>query len=253
MSIPGHGPDDRDMWMTMFHVLDDDEVEALLDGRGLADDTPLSGLALVADRLRASARREPVPPMSAALRAQIEQRDVVALRPARAAQRSIRRGLAVAAAAAVLALIGAGADQNRLPAGAQDVVSSVAEAVGVDVPRADERHADDSTDAEDGDRGAGNGSDAGTTGGATPDTATPADPGTPGDKSPATPAVPPEQANGGEGPSGTPAITAPGQVRPVTPGPDADADLQTPTANTNADQNAGGGPATPPSTGRGRD
>jgi hypothetical protein len=244
--------------MTMFSTLDDDEVEALLDGRALTDDTTLGDLSSVAHRLRTSAQREPVPPMSAALRAQVEQRSVVANRPAWAAHRSLRRGLAAAAAAAaILALVGVGAEQNRLPADVQDIVSSVADALGVEVPRADERpsQSDEEGPSSDGTSGSDDtGGDHGRQGGTTPGGATPADPGTSGDKEPATPATPPEQGNARAGAVVTPGS---GAVDPIVPtrsgGASDEAGTETPepvanpyaggseTPTTNRTSNAGGG------------
>lgn len=214
MSIPTEGSGDRDPWMTMFSTLDDDVVDALLEGHAPDETAELDELAAVVRRLRASAATEPVPPMSAALRAQVLQPDVHPLAPVVRARRSLRTGLLAAAAAAVVALIGVGAEQNRLPADVQDVVSSVADLVGVDVPRADDRE-----DAEGEDPAAVDAEDGSVDGQGKPDVtnggATPADPGEPGDKEPATPATPPEHSSGGGveggGVDGTPGATAPGQ------------------------------------------
>lgn len=211
MSIPAEGSGDRDPWMTMFSTLDDDVVDALLEGHAPDDAAELDELGAVMRRLRASAATEPVPSMSAALRAQILQPNVVPLVPAARARPSLRTGVLIAAAAAIVALIGVGAEQNRLPSGVQDVVSSVADIVGLDVPRAEERGDatgdDDSTDAEDG-AVDGQGRPEVTNGGATP-----ADPGEPGDKEPATPATPPEHSSGSGngGIEDSPGATAHGQ------------------------------------------
>jgi hypothetical protein len=259
VSIPTGDMGDRDQWMTMFSALDDASVDALLDGRALPDGE-LHDVAEVVERLRASARREPVPPVSAALRAQLRGANVVPFGPALAARRSMRRGVLAAAAAAAVVLVGVGADQNRLPANVQDVVASAAELVGVDVPTSDERPAAGvgSTQSSEG---------AGGTDGSTPGGATPADPGERGDHQPATPAVPPEHAgsdnaNGGVGVESTPGASAPGATPPpqgqpdqggatekgeppADPGPTTDAGNADPNASDNP---GGGGRATPPTT-----
>jgi hypothetical protein len=120
---------------------------------------------------------------------------------------------AVAAAVAALALVGVGAAQNRLPSGVQDVVSSTADLVGIDVPRSDERHADDDSDDGTSDEvpstegtevpGSTEQQNQGDPGyeGTTPGGANPADPGTPGDKEPATPATPPSNPGNAGGSS----------------------------------------------------
>jgi hypothetical protein len=259
VSIPRGDSGDRDQWMTMFSALDDESVDALLDGRALPDDQ-LHDVAEVVDRLRALAQREPVPPMGAALRAQLRGTSVVPFGAPLAARRSMRRGVAVAAAAAAV-LIGVGADQNRLPANVQDVVSSAAELVGVDVPSSDER-------PEAGAGGATHRSEgAGRSDGETPGGATPADPGEPGDQQPAIPATPPEHAgsdnaNGGVGVEATPGATAPEVTLPPQAQPDpggGNGKSATPTdpgpatGTDNADPNASGkaggaGRATPPTT-----
>jgi hypothetical protein len=255
VSIPTGDMGDRDQWMTMFSALDDDAVDALLDGRAVPD-SELHDVAEVVERLRATARREPVPPMGAALRAQVRGTHVVPFAPALTAHRSVRRGLVAVVAAATVVLVGVGADQNRLPANVQDVVSSAAELVGVDVPASDERPQAGGVSIQ-GSEGAGR------TDGVTPGGATPADPGEPGDQQPATPATPPEHAgsdnaNGGVGVESTPGVTAPGATAPepalppqaqledggtaqgrppADPGPTMGAD----SADPNTGGNAGGG------------
>lgn len=208
--------DDGTKWMDTIADLDDEGTDALL--RGEASSPGLTPLAHVVRRLRESVATETLPPMSAQLRAQIDAPLVVALHARRLAGRTLVRA-ALAAAAAVVALVGAGATQNRLPGGLQDVVSSAAEIVGLDVPRSVERHADDdhdpvevegevdSTDApgHDGEPGYE---------GTTPGGATPADPGTPGDHEPAVPATPPE-GHGQSDPPGPPATLPDNNASPT--------------------------------------
>lgn len=204
MDLPAHTPhgmpDDGNEWMAMIEMLDEREVDALLGGTAPAEE--LAPIAAVVTQLRARAAAEPAPPMSPELRAQLYAPAVVSLHAHRAARFALVRA-AVAAAVAALALVGVGAAQNRLPSGIQDVVSSTADLVGIDVSRSDERHAtdDESDDGTSDEVPSTEGTEApGTTGhdpgdpgyeGTTPGGATPADPGTPGDKEPATPATPP--------------------------------------------------------------
>lgn len=205
----------------MFSTLDDHEVDALLAGTPVADGD-LAPIAEVVRALRGLAEREPVPPMSDALRAQLAAAPVVPIGINRAMRTSFVKASAAAAVAAAVALMGVGAAQNRLPSSVQDIVSSTADLVGVNVPRADQRHAHSSSVGN----GNGNGND-GTPGydGQTPGGATPADPGTPGDKTPATPATPPAGSNGGRpadngpGTEHSPATTATpkGQVNGTAP------------------------------------
>lgn len=210
MNPPAHThrgmADDGSEWMTMIEMLDEREVDALLGGTAPAAE--LAPVAAVVTQLRERAAAEPAPPMSAALRAQLYSPPVVSLHAHRAARFALVRA-AVAAAVAVLALVGVGAAQNRLPSGVQDVVSSTADLVGIDVPRSDERHATDD-DSDDGTSdevpstegtevpGSTEQQNQGDPGydGTTPGGATPADPGTPGDKEPATPATPPSNPGG---------------------------------------------------------
>ena len=206
----------------MFSTLDDHEVDALLAGTPVADGD-LAPIADVVRALRGLAEREPVPPMSDALRAQLAAAPVVPIGINRAMRTSFVKASAAAAVAAAVALMGVGAAQNRLPSSVQDIVSSTADLVGVNVPRADQRHAHSSS------VGNGNGND-GIPGydGQTPGGATPADPGTPGDKTPATPATPPAGSNGGRpadkgpGTEHSPATTATpkGQVNGTAPNGD---------------------------------
>lgn len=169
------------------------------------------------------------------------------------------RVAAVAAASAVV-IGGLGAD-DRLPAPAQRMVSSLADALGVEMPDGSERSGqadDDSSDGQggtspgrSGDSGPGDGP--GVRGGQAPDTprATPADPGEPGE--PATPAVPadpekpdkpeqpephqperPEQPEQPEPtPSSTPAETAPSTVPEQPSDPPGQSDAPPP-SNPNA-------------------
>lgn len=205
-------PDDGQEWMTMIEMLDEREVDALLGGTAPAEE--LAPVAAVVTALRERAAAEPAPPMSPELRTQLYAPPVVSLHAHRAARFALVRA-AVAAAVAVLALVGVGAAQNRLPSGVQDVVSSTADLVGLDVPRSDERHAtDDGSDDGTSDEvpstegteapGSTERQDQGDPGheGTTPGGASPADPGTPGDKEPATPATPPSNPGNAGGSSG---------------------------------------------------
>lgn len=185
---PHTGGDDDLWWMSTFSALDDRDIDSLLSGDAPADGE-LAPIADLARALRSSAAAEPVPTMGPALQAQLAGGAVVAMDVARAARTTLVKAGAAAAVAAIVALTGVGAAQNRLPAGVQDVVSSTAELVGLDFPHADERgDDDDAVDADD--RG-----DDGQPGydGITPGGADPADPGVPGDKEPATPATPPDK------------------------------------------------------------
>lgn len=178
----GHNPGPRsgDDLGEMAAIYDDVTVEALLAGEPTADDA-LAPLVPVIGALRARAAAEPVPVMGAELRAQLAKDAVVVpLVPRRAVRSLVAKGAAAAAIVSV-GLVGVAAAQNRLPADLQDVVSSTAGIVGIDVPSAGERGHVDHTQLE-----RGRYED-----GTTPGGATPADPGTPGDKEPATPATPP--------------------------------------------------------------
>lgn len=197
--IPRTHADDHDGWMAMFSMLDDHEVDALLAGTSPVDGD-LAPVAEVVRALRRMADREPVPPMSGALRAQGASPPVVPIGLRRATRAALMQA---AAAAAVVALVGVGAAQNRLPADVQDIVSSTADLVDVDVPRSEERHADDVGSGQGGSEGTGNAND-GTPGydGVMPggtDPADPADPGDPGDHEPATPATPATPPAGNQG------------------------------------------------------
>lgn len=245
---PDATSDDCDKWMTLLTRLDDDELDALLSGTAPID--ALAPVAEVVQRLRRSVILEPVPPMSPGLIAQLAEAPVVSLTARRAAQGSLVKA-AAAAVAAVLALAGVGAAQNRLPSGIQDVVSSTAELVGIDVPRVSERQDDGQDEGDDspvtttGGQGAGNGGEPGYEG-TTPGGATPADPGTPGDQEPATPATPPE-GQGNQGGNGrnesTPNSTVPGgpQGGPNATGTDTSSAGDTATVT---DQTTGSGQGT---------
>lgn len=202
--IPGPSPGDDVGGMGAIAEFDAVFDEAVV--AGASEDLPveLVPVARFATELRRRARREPVPPMSAALRAQLVQGAATPTPVARAARRSLV--LAAAAVAAVVALLSAGAAQNRLPTRLQDVVSSTAGLFGVDVPRADERSGGGSlTDQDDGGRPAAGPGAPGAQGGGTGPAdgpvgsegqgATPADPNGPGE--PATPATPPERSGRG--------------------------------------------------------
>lgn len=173
---------DHDVWAAMLDALDEQQMDALLGGSALVED--LAPLAEVVQRLRQSADSEPVPPMSATLRALLDEKPPVGV--ARYVPGSSRHAALKAVAAAVaVALLAAGAAENRLPAGIQDVVSSSADLVGISVPRSEHRHAeglgtkrrDDSAPDHQG---------------ATPDGAETSTPGTPGDGDPSTQPAPNE-------------------------------------------------------------
>ena len=211
----------------MFSTLDDHEVDALLAGDMPADEE-LAPIAEVALALRRSAAAEPVPPMNAALLDQLAHPPVVALDTRRAVWSSLAKASAAAAVAAAVALVGVGASQNRLPTGLQDVVSSTADVIGLDVPRTDERgteHRSDAGDdhAKDGTAPNDDGSNDGTPGydGTTPGGADPADPGTPGDLEPATPATPPAEPGQAdtEHPTASNSVTPSSTVPDVPEGP----------------------------------
>lgn len=208
-SHPAHGldpqasgtvGDERDEWVVvMLEALDDQQMAAVLDGSGAVDG--LDAVVEVLRRLRASAAAEPVPPMSAALRALLDEQTVVP-RPVRTIARGALVRAAIAATVAAVALLGAGAAQGRLPSGIQDVVSSTAELVGIDVPRSEDRGTSgsgtedrgaDAPGAEERDPAGPAASNPGNDGSA-PGDPDRADPGTPGDHQPATP---PEGSNGG--------------------------------------------------------
>lgn len=203
--------DDHDHWMNTFSTRGDDEIDALLAGTSPAG-SDLAPVGEVVRALRGLAAGEPAPAMSASLRAQLDSPIVVAMGIRRARRAELVKAAVVAVAAAV-ALVAVGASQNRLPTAIQNVVSSTADLVGVDVPRSDERGAGredlDSSDpggvegnaeGHDGNSTV-NGANDGTPGydGVTPGGSDPADPGTAGDHEPATPAVPPADSNGGGG------------------------------------------------------
>lgn len=134
---PADGP--GEMWTVSDRVRTHDDAVLRGDVSGVpADLVPLAALIAA---LRGRVASEPAPPMGEPLRAQVAAPNVVALRAARSA----RRALVVAAAVlAVVALIGIGAAQNRLPDELQDAVASTAEVLGVDVPHSSERGEDGS-------------------------------------------------------------------------------------------------------------
>lgn len=180
--------DDDTRWMAKLSTLDDHEVEALFAGTPLGD-RDLAPVAEVARALRRLADREPIPQMSEALRAQIASPPIVPIGIHRATRTALMKA---AVAAGVVALVGVGAAQNRLPAGVQNVVSSTVDLVGFDVPRSEERHVAGVGSGQGDNEGTDNAND-GTPGydGVTPGGADRADPGVPGDHEPATPATPP--------------------------------------------------------------
>ncbi|MFP5256433.1 MAG: hypothetical protein ACLGI8_11365 [Acidimicrobiia bacterium] len=216
----------------MDHDLDD----AVIRGEGSGLPAELVPVARVLAALRSHASVEPAPPMSAALRAQLEAPNVVALRAAR----SLRRAAAVAAAAAVVVVVvGVGAAQNRLPSQLQDVVASTAELVGIDVPRSDERGSARSGEGHERGRDdtaphgpAGGGPDPD---GSTPGGAIPAVPGGPDGS--ATTATPPdkeekaEKAEKAEKPATAEEPTTPAPAEPVVPDGAPGQDEGTPPAN----------------------
>jgi hypothetical protein len=209
-STPDPANDDDSEWMTMFSTLDDREIEGLLSGQPTAN-PELAPLVELVATLRRSVG-EVVPTMSASLRAQLRATPVVPITAGQAGRSALYKAGAVAAAAAVIASLGVGASQNRLPSGLQDVLSSTANILGIDVPAASERGDHGSQDDDAGKSGSSQGNDDGVPGGGNDNTsggATPADPGTPGDNAPATPATPPEQSNGtpGGAPPATPTDT----------------------------------------------
>lgn len=192
-------------WMARLSALSDPEVDSLLSGSVPLDSDDLAPIAEVARALRRRVLEDDVPEMSDDLRRQLTDAVLVPLAPRSALRLAVVKTAAAAAAVAAV-VVGVGASQNSLPAGMQNAVSSAAELVGVEVPRADVRDDADpvetqrSRDAE----------------GRTPGGATPADPGTPGDGEPAAPATPPD--NGNDDP-GTPPeqSNAGGNADPATP------------------------------------
>jgi hypothetical protein len=223
---PGQSGHDDTKWMAVFSALDDHEVDALLAGSTPAD-ADLAPVAEVAQALRRRAAAEPVPPMSDSLRAQLNAPGVVSLAAHRATRGALIKAGAAAAAVIAVAALGVGASQNRLPAGLQDVVSSTADLVGIDLPHAADRGQGDDHRSEQGDdnakddtapdngQGDGNDGDPGYDG-TTPGGATPADPGTPGDKEPATPATPPDKEDVSGSKGTQPDKPAPSSTQPPT-------------------------------------
>lgn len=247
--------DDATSWMATLDELTDDELDALLHGAQPAGAESLAPLVHVVASLRERTLAQAAPPMAPALRARL----VAPSAAIQALPLSGRwaGGRVIRSAAAVLlvaGLVGAGAARNALPDEVQNAVSSAAELVGIEVPRADEGsdapgdHADrsDGTDVTNGsDRSEGTDRSAATTtdrardeAGATPGGAMPADPGTPGDGERATPAVPPVESDRGVDPDpatpppvssggneGRPEPEPPRRPDDVTPGPPVDEPL----------------------------
>lgn len=229
--------DDDDEWMATFRSLPDHEIDDLLAGRVPSSEAAAS-LAELVEVLRADARRADAPPMSAALRRQVAGPGPV-VRPVPRRRRALVGGVlgVVLGASAV----GVAAAQNVLPGPLQDAASSAGGVIGVDLPRADERDADDDdhapetpgaddpgsgnpgaddpgVEASAGEHGPGSGmsqDDPATAGrpdtdtshrppDTTPGGAAPADPGPPGDHEPATPTTPtPAVTGGGQDSSGS--------------------------------------------------
>lgn len=237
---PWAAPDDDLPWMAHLSALSDRDVDELLAGRVPDGAEELAPLAHIAGSLRARAAAEPVPPMSAELRSQL----AAPVRPLEAWQRRRARVAAVAAAGALAAAsVGAAAAENALPRPIQDAVSSAADLVGVEVPRAAERHSDAPSTQ--------------TPGGAVP--ADPAGPGAPAEPaSPATPATPPATGAdpGATHRGGGPPESVPSTV-PATPStgqPDAtgapanEAQGGSPAADGGGTATSGDPPDTTPST-----
>jgi hypothetical protein len=270
--IPGRGPDVRTEWMAPITTLTDSEVDDLLAGTipgGNDDLAPLAGLATV---LRGSALEEQ-PSIGPELRRQLH----AAAPPSDLAPvHHLGRRAAVwtgAAAAAALVVLGVGAQGDVLPASVQDVVSSTAERIGIDLPRSADRdqpgrsdeappvergpvEGEDPTDHAPAGPAAGRGDGAGSqdrpSGGpadrpahstppaqpATP--ATPAQPGAPGQ--PATPATPATPAQPGQ-PGGQSDPGHPGGGQPDGGGPAAEP--AQPAEPAEPAQPGGSGPAVP--------
>lgn len=135
---PGDG-DDHDEWMATFRSLPDAEIDDLLAGRAPSSEAA-AGLTELVEVLRADARRADAPPMSADLRRQVAGPTPVA-RPLRKRRRALVGG--VLGVVLGTSAVGVAAAQNVLPGPLQDAASSAGGAIGVDLPRADERDADD--------------------------------------------------------------------------------------------------------------
>ena len=244
---PG-GAADEPGEMELTSKVDEDLCDAVVRGEIRQVPAELLSVAEALVALRARVDREPLPPMSGALRAQISAPNVVALRAARSMRRAVA---AAAAAAAAVVVVGVGAAQNRLPSQLQDVVSSTAELVGIDVPHSDERGSSGS------DVGLEHGHDdiapnrplAGVPGidGPTPGGATPATPG--GPDGPATPATPPDQAATSEKVEKVEKVEAPAAepVDPVAPAGPPGQDQGTPPSAPQGGPAEGSTSTTPPS------
>lgn len=202
-----------------------------------------------------------VPPADRSLRAAQIQRAALAARGALpteptairwAWRRAASWRVAAVAAAALAIVLGLGAD-DRLPEPAQKVVSSVADAVGIEVPDGSER---DGPAADDDATGPDDAGERGTT------PATPAEPNGPGE--PATPAIPAQPGNGngngnqdGDDPKWSGATPAdpgePGEpATPATP-PASDDSVNGPGENNRPEDNPGNANANGPDGTTGQD
>ena len=175
---PINPDDDGTTWMPNFGSTPDDELDALLSG-GVGQSAASAPLQELVAHLRSDAERHGIPAMSLALR-----QEIAAGRPRVVPAPRRRRVLAGALAGLLVggSAIGVAGAQNALPAAVQDAVSTVADLVGIDLPRADEQ--DDVPGGDDDRPGDVQGPPTSTPGGNTP-----ADPGTPGDHEPATPST----------------------------------------------------------------
>jgi len=229
--------------MRMVSDLDRAQDDAMLSGDAARVPDDMVAVVRIVAALRARAAAEPVPPMSPALRAQLEAPNVVALRAAR----SVRRAVVFAAAVlAVVALVGVGAARNQLPGGLQDVVASTAEKLGIDVPRSSERgdvrsdegfeHGRDDTAPDAPGLVGALGHD-----GTPPGGATPAIPG--GPDGPATPATPPDHA----APREKEAPQTPAPATPETPESPPGQGGSTPPSNPRGSSGSDGESSPPPS------
>lgn len=203
--IPPGPVDDDDEWMAVLPSLPDAEIDALFAGQPCA--STHGGLSEFIDALRSAAVHLPAPVMSEALRLQVNRgvpRPVAARR---------RRLLAGALGSLLLGgtAIGVAGAQELLPAPVQDAASSAADMLGIDLPRASERHADP-------DRGVGGQDDQGDGTSGTDD---------PGGAKPAT-SGPPGATEGKPGTSNGPPATTPGGAVPADPGTPHDGQPATP-------------------------
>jgi hypothetical protein len=128
--------------MLAQHLGSEAEVEAVLRGRIPADRDDLAAVAALVERLHQLAASEPAPPMRAELRALVAGQAGAEDRFAFLDRRQRRRVGALGVAAAAVVVFGAtgvAAATNSLPSSLQDTVSNVADVVGVDVPRSEDR------------------------------------------------------------------------------------------------------------------